>query len=49
MSKETRTVIRERDAGNGRFVKDGTHERRPNQTVRERVPKPGFGDTRTRK
>jgi hypothetical protein len=35
--------IGERNAIDGRFVKDGTHDRRPNTTVRERIPLPGKG------
>ena len=47
MSNKSKTTTRYRDAGNGRFLTDRQGERKPdNQVVRERVPKPGYGDTK---
>ena len=46
MGKRSKTTLRYRDAGTGRFLTDKQGERKPkNRVVRERVPKPGFGDT----
>lgn len=43
----SKTTTRYRDAGSGRFLTDRQGERRnPNTVVRERVPKPGHGDTK---
>ena len=43
----SKTTIRYRDAGNGQFLTEGQAKRRsPAKVVRERVPKPGYGDTR---
>ncbi|KAB2694670.1 hypothetical protein F9K79_19725 [Ochrobactrum sp. Kaboul] len=35
-----------RDSGSGQFIKVSEAERRPNTTTVERVPKPGYGDTK---
>jgi len=43
----SKTTIRYRDAGNGKFLTESAAKRRPpKNVVRERVPKPGFGDTK---
>lgn len=46
MSKESKTTLRGRDSENGRFttVKEARDE--PKTHVVERVPKPGYGDTK---
>ena len=46
MSKERESVIKERSAKTGRFVREGTEKRHPDTTVRERVPLPGKGKGR---
>ena len=38
-----------RDAGTGQFITIKEANKRPNNTVIERVPNPGRGDTKTRK
>lgn len=38
-----------RDAGTGRFITIKEANKRPSKTVIERVPNPGYGDTKTRK
>jgi hypothetical protein len=49
MGKKSKTTLRYHDAGTGRFLTDKQGERKPkNQVVHERVPKPGFGDTKNR-
>mgnify|MGYP001591261309 FL=1 len=46
-TKGSKTTLRYRDAGPGRFLTDTQGKRRnPNRVVRERVPKPGRGDTK---
>ena len=43
----SKTTLRYRDAKNGRLLTDQQGKRRdPAKVVRERVPKPGRGDTR---
>ena len=43
----SKTTRRYRDAGTGRFLTDQQGQRRkPENVVRERVPKPGYGDTK---
>lgn len=49
MAKGSRTTTRGRNAGNGRFTKVSTARNNPNTHVVERVPKPGYGDTKKRK
>ena len=45
-SKTSKTTVRYRNAGNGKFVKPGVAKRmKPENVVKERVPKPGYGDT----
>lgn len=47
MGRKSKTTLRYRDAGTGRFLTDRQGERKPkNQVVHERVPKPGRGDTK---
>ena len=42
-----KTTLRYRDANNGRFLTDTQGQRRDSaKVVRERVPKPGRGDTK---
>jgi hypothetical protein len=36
-----------RDSGNGRFIPVEEAKERPRETTVERVPKPGYGDTKT--
>lgn len=35
-----------RDSGDGRFIPVKEAEKRPKETTVERVPKPGYGDTK---
>jgi len=42
---KSRTTLRGRDAKTGEFVRLEETKRRPESTLRERVPKPGHGDT----
>ena len=43
----SKTTVRFRDAGSGQFVKETKANRmKPENVVRERVPKPGYGDTK---
>ena len=45
--KGGKTVEHFRDADNGRFLTEKEAQRRPkNEVVKERVPKPGYGDTK---
>jgi hypothetical protein len=44
-----KTVDRGRDSGNGQFIKVEEAKRRPSTTTIERVPKPGYGDTKDHK
>jgi len=46
MSKESRTVTHGRNAGNGRFTTVEKAREHPGTHVVERVPKPGYGDTK---
>ena len=46
MAKETKTVTRGRDAKTGEFVPVDYARKHPATTVVERVPKPGYGDTK---
>ena len=45
-SNERKTFDIGRDSRDGRFVPVKEAERRPNTTTVERVPKPGYGDTK---
>lgn len=40
MSKKSNKTHRTRDAKTGQFVKTGTEKKRPNTTVREKIPYP---------
>jgi hypothetical protein len=46
MAKESRTVTRGRSAKTGKFVPVEKAREKPNTHVVERVPKPGYGDTK---
>ena len=45
-SNKPQSRIGERSAITGHFVKTGTAVRRPNTTVRERIPLPGNGTSK---
>ena len=49
MSKESKTSLRGRDAKTGEFIPVEEARQRPNTTTVERVPKPGYGDTKNDK
>ncbi len=44
-SSGSRTSLRGRDAGSGKFIPVKDARSRPGSTTVERVPKPGYGDT----
>jgi hypothetical protein len=44
----TKTTPRGRDSGNGQFITVKEAKGRPTTTTVERVPKPGYGDTKTK-
>ena len=46
MSKEPKTRLEGRDARDGRFTSVEKARSHPNTHVVERVPKPGYGDTK---
>jgi hypothetical protein len=46
MANERKTFDIGRDAKSGQFIPVEEADRRPNTTVVERVPKPGYGDTK---
>jgi len=46
VSKESKTVTRGRDARSGEFIPVPEARRHPATSVVERVPKPGYGDTK---
>jgi len=46
MSKDSKTTLRGRDARTGEFTKVEKARNHPNTHVVERVPKPGYGDTK---
>ncbi len=46
MAKDSKTFEAGRDAKTGQFIPISVAERRPRTTVIERVPKPGYGDTK---
>lgn len=48
MSKERKTFDIGRDSRSGRFIPVEQAQRRPSSTVVERVPKPGYGDTKSK-
>ncbi len=43
---EPKTTLRGRDSENGQFIPVKEARQRPNTTTVERVPKPGYGDTK---
>jgi hypothetical protein len=47
MPRERKTIDRGRDSKTGHFIPVEEAERRPNTTTVERVPKPGYGDTKS--
>jgi hypothetical protein len=49
MSEKGKTSLRGRDSGDGRFITVKEARQRPNTTTVERVPKPGYGDTKSNK
>lgn len=46
MSRDSKTSLRGRDSRTGHFIPVEEARRRPETTQVERVPKPGYGDTR---
>jgi hypothetical protein len=46
MSKESKTTPRGRDAKTGEFTTIAEARKHPNTHIVERVPKPGYGDTK---
>lgn len=46
MSKDSKTSLRGRDAKTGHFIPVEQARRQPEKTVVERIPKPGYGDTK---
>jgi hypothetical protein len=49
MGDKGRTSLRGRDAKTGEFIPVKGARQRPNTTTVERVPKPGYGDTKPSK
>lgn len=49
MSKKPQATLKGRDARNGQFIPVEEARRRPETTVVERVPLPGYGDTKPKK
>lgn len=45
-NKTSKTFKIGRDSKDGQFISVKEAERRPNTTTVERVPKPGYGDTK---
>jgi hypothetical protein len=46
MGKDSKTTPRGRDSKTGEFIPVEEARRRPSTTTVERVPKPGYGDTK---
>ncbi len=46
MGKDSKTTLRGRDAKTGEFIPVEEARSRPSTTTVERVPKPGYGDTK---
>jgi len=46
MGKNSKTTTRGRDARTGEFTKVEKAKKHPNTHIVERVPKPGYGDTK---
>jgi hypothetical protein len=49
MSKDSRTTTLGRNAGNGRFATVEKAREHPKTYIVERVPKPGYGDTKKKR
>ena len=48
MTKKATTVTRYRDSSSGRFLTDRKGDRKPpHEVVRERIPKPGHGTSKS--
>lgn len=43
---QSKTTLKGRDSGTGRFMPVEKARNHPNTTTVERVPKPGYGDTK---
>jgi hypothetical protein len=43
---ESKTTLKGRDARTGQFIPVAEARQRPSTTTVERVPKPGYGDTK---
>jgi hypothetical protein len=48
MANDRKTFDVGRDSKNGQFIPVKEADRRPNTTTVERVPKPGYGDTKSK-
>jgi len=48
MSKDRKTFDVGRDSKSGQFIPVKEADRRPSTTTVERVPKPGYGDTKSK-
>lgn len=48
MAKDSKTTLKGRDAETGQFIPVKVARENPSTTVVERVPKPGYGDTKTK-
>jgi hypothetical protein len=48
MANDRKTFDVGRDSKSGQFIPVKEADRRPNTTTVERVPKPGFGDTKSK-
>ena len=48
MAKDSKTTLKGRDAGDGRFTTVKEAREHPKDHVVERVPKPGYGDTKSK-
>lgn len=45
-NKDSKTTLRGRDSGDGRFIPVKEARENPKTSTVERVPKPGYGDTK---
>jgi hypothetical protein len=48
MASTGKTTLQGRDASTGQFIPVSEARQRPTTTIVERVPKPGYGDTKKR-
>lgn len=46
MAKESKTTLKDRDSESGQFISVSEARSKPSTTQVERVPKPGYGDTK---